>query len=573
MAPQNTLQSYAIDSAWIKYWPGDHRTHKYNIFQSFAAWMDGTVGVCNFEEHWLCGNSYAGAPGYFESYCRPATPNYPTVAHANPRPIWQCADNMSTHFTSAYIGCLATSQECLQYLRNRSPAFLSLNLMCFLSVILMTNQQGGLHTLVRQEGSDPLLDSKPLYPFVRVTVFFMGAVTICSCFYVAALVLPNAAPPVAFSNGVFLLNGLSWVVISILLILDFFCNSSGRKSKSMNMTVSQKQRGVNIKAALIRQLPTRRPAIPILGRSTSRPSRNRFSESINLFEYEAPVQSAGSLRTLLSVDERWQVPRDDDGVNAIRDEIRRYGTRTDKECLEYVLKRPAGSSSKFFDNSKYPRDHDASGVRSDRLRPDGNGMTLEDFVNHPESVRAELKLPHVLALRLYSTAAYKSLNEPLRPSRRRKHPMPATMYFLHEGIKRLRKNQVASPPADGRWSGIGNEQELWRGMPQVRIDQKFLRQGGTFAGVMSTTTNMDKAVEYSASREALVLRLRVDRSTPPQVGASIAYLSAYDEDEVLYPSLTFLKPSSQPITYRFADDAIKQYAITVVDVQPMPFSQ
>ena len=71
-------------------------------------------------------------------------------------------------------------------------------------------------------------------------------------------------------------------------------------------------------------------------------------------------------------------------------------------------------------------------------------MTFEDFCKHKISVAAHLAPPHVLALRLYSTAAFASLNTPFRKAmghaheQRDAHPFPITMNFIREGIARLR---------------------------------------------------------------------------------------------------------------------------------------
>ena len=84
------------------------------------------------------------------------------------------------------------------------------------------------------------------------------------------------------------------------------------------------------------------------------------------------------------------------------------------ECLHYVLYERAGSSPKIFPNSPYPRDCDENGGRGDRLTSAGEPMTFADFVEHANSRRAQLSDAHVLALRLYTTAAFAAINDPLR---------------------------------------------------------------------------------------------------------------------------------------------------------------
>ena len=80
------------------------------------------------------------------------------------------------------------------------------------------------------------------------------------------------------------------------------------------------------------------------------------------------------------------------------------------------------------------------------------GMRLADFVDHPDARVAALSDAHVLALRLYTTLVYKSINTPLRKlahtpaagsASARPHPLPVTVAFLSEAIKKLRA--VAEP--------------------------------------------------------------------------------------------------------------------------------
>ena len=73
----------------------------------------------------------------------------------------------------------------------------------------------------------------------------------------------------------------------------------------------------------------------------------------------------------------------------------------------------------------------ANGLRSDRKTASGDGMTLDDFVAHDHAKTAHLTKAHVLAIRLYSTAAFISLNGPLRDRKRTSpHPFAATGFFL-----------------------------------------------------------------------------------------------------------------------------------------------
>lgn len=72
---------------------------------------------------------------------------------------------------------------------------------------------------------------------------------------------------------------------------------------------------------------------------------------------------------------------------------------------------------------------------------------LADFVNHASARAAGLSEAHVLALRLYTSACFCSLNAPMRhltrdaenkvalpPRLLHPHPMPTTITFIFEGI-------------------------------------------------------------------------------------------------------------------------------------------
>ena len=73
-----------------------------------------------------------------------------------------------------------------------------------------------------------------------------------------------------------------------------------------------------------------------------------------------------------------------------------------------------------------------------------HGETLEDFVNMGDSCTAQLTDAHVASLRLYTTACFASLNDPLRDTNRTTaHPFPTTIFFLTDAIKRLRAVHVA----------------------------------------------------------------------------------------------------------------------------------
>ena len=79
---------------------------------------------------------------------------------------------------------------------------------------------------------------------------------------------------------------------------------------------------------------------------------------------------------------------------------------------------------------------------------------------------------------------------------------------------------------------------------------------------MSTTTKLEVAVQYSTAQTSLLFKLRTDSFM--ERGASIQFLSAFPaEEEVLYPPLTFLKPTGKRMSMTH-----KERKITIVEVVP-----
>ena len=272
------------------------------------------------------------------------------------------------------------------------------------------------------------------------------------------------------------------------------------------------------------------------------------------------------------------------GVDAIIEEVANSGTDVDRECLDYILHHRAGSSPTLFSNSAHPRDCDENGLRADRTASDGLGMQLADFVNHPSSRMADLREVHVVAIRLYSTAAFRSLNNPLRDrTRTTAHPFAATIFFLADGIKKLRTVEAdrEKDRADARAKASSSSSDateshdtaidLWRGMKNLKSAREFLTQGGSEFSLMSTSSELQVAVGYALSPHSLLLKIR----TPSfmQRGADISFLSAFPaEREFLYPPLTFLKPTGRsevvnitPHTWGGGGGTVK---FSVIEVEP-----
>lgn len=249
-----------------------------------------------------------------------------------------------------------------------------------------------------------------------------------------------------------------------------------------------------------------------------------------------------------------------EGVAAVVREFTQFGTRVDKECLEYVLHAEAGSSELTFSNGSLKRDCGPDGqLLPERRAAGGGGMRLADFLAHPHSRAAELEEAHVLALRLYSTAAYQSLNSPLRDTERflnrEPHPLPITVAFIGEAIRRLR---VVDAQSENRNQPL----ELYRGLRDMRVTDEIMVQGGTELAPMSTTTSLEVAVRYSVSPNSVLLRLHT-RSFMER-GADLSFLSCFPaESEILFPPLTFLRFTGEAQTI-----AIDESTLTVVDAAP-----
>ncbi|KAL1503212.1 hypothetical protein AB1Y20_011268 [Prymnesium parvum] len=250
------------------------------------------------------------------------------------------------------------------------------------------------------------------------------------------------------------------------------------------------------------------------------------------------------------------------GVDAIRREVEAHGSAEDKECLHYVLHEEAGSSEKEFQNG-LRRDCGPDGqlLPERRVAAGGRGMRFADFVAHEHARLSKLEDAHVLALRLYTTAAFKSLNTPLRDHERfknkEKHKLAVTVAFIREAVLKLRSVGAAS-------SSAMESQELWRGMRDVCITDTFFTAGGTELAPMSTTYNLSTAVQYGKSMNSVLLRIHTENAL--QRGADITFLSAFPrEREMLYPPLTFLSPlnGSKPIKLH-----VGEFVFTVVEVKP-----
>lgn len=205
-----------------------------------------------------------------------------------------------------------------------------------------------------------------------------------------------------------------------------------------------------------------------------------------------------------------------------------------------------------------------NGIR-DRGR--GTTWTLDYFVRHDNAKEAGLLAVHVAALRIYTTHLFKYLNGPLRKFEvfgpgKKPHPLPKTMAYLDEGLKKLRAVFVANEKKEGK---TGTTQtRLYRGMKMLEVGKDFLdeRKGGTEVAPMSTTTDITVAVQYGLGPRSLLFCIVCDNFM--QYGAELQWLSAFPEEvEVCYPPFTYLQPTGRVQTVCTADNRFK-----VVEVRP-----
>ena len=282
------------------------------------------------------------------------------------------------------------------------------------------------------------------------------------------------------------------------------------------------------------------------GQSNDLGTFEKFAGSSHELVFGPPQQAALGMAHTLRVAESTLAALMAEGTAAIVREVEASGTAEDKECLDYVLRCPAGSSSKRFPN----------GVRD----ANRSGEMLADFMAHPSAVTAELTEAEMVALRLYTTAAYKSLNAPCRDLEPHApaHPLPATVSFLALGIKKLRavgaKRDDAQQPVT-----------LWRGLRDLQVGADFT--GGTELGCMSTSASAEVAMRYALEGCAtrIVCLFRLQTASFMERGADLAFLSAFpDEAEYLYPPSTYLRV----LHGRRECLTVDEMRVTVIDLVP-----
>jgi len=247
-----------------------------------------------------------------------------------------------------------------------------------------------------------------------------------------------------------------------------------------------------------------------------------------LLRLGTPIEARQGIHRSLNVSGKLLWERFSEGEEAILNEFMQNISQerdamgwSDGDWLHYVLSQTA-------DERTLP-----VGYSSTKLDKGHKGMALDDFCKHPIAVGARLDRSHVLALRLYSTSVFRSINRPLREAR--KHPYPALVSRLVDGIVRLRAYQSQSD--DQR------TYEFWRGM-RVEASDEFFARGTTELAFSPTMRTERKVAESMVTKDganaSVLIRLQL---TMKEAGADISWLSVFPgEGEFLFPPGTYVEP-------------------------------
>ena len=216
-----------------------------------------------------------------------------------------------------------------------------------------------------------------------------------------------------------------------------------------------------------------------------------------------------------------------------------------------VLYEEAGSNAQTFQGG-LKRDCDEHGqLHPKRRAANGRGMRIDDFVAQESARAADLSEAHVVALRLYSTAAFRTINAPLRDQERfgrnEPHPLPLTVAWIRDALGKLRVIEAKS-------ARTSETMDLYRGMAGTQIQPEFLEKGGTELAPMSSTSSLKVAMQYSASEKALIIRIRTKNFMVR--GPTISFLSAFPgEEEFLFPPLTCASRRFEPQTLHVVESS------------------
>ena len=132
-------------------------------------------------------------------------------------------------------------------------------------------------------------------------------------------------------------------------------------------------------------------------------------------------------------------------------------------------------------------------------------------------------------------SSFNNVNRPLREEtmdgcQKVPHPFAATVFFVHDAIKKMRACETDK----------NESRTYWRGMKKKTISAEFQKhKGGTELACASTSSDLAQAKKFAQSTSPLFFKIEADNFM--SCGADISFVSVFpSEAEVLYPPLTYL---------------------------------
>ena len=208
-------------------------------------------------------------------------------------------------------------------------------------------------------------------------------------------------------------------------------------------------------------------------------------------------------------------------ANSEDDETNVDGFGSDLARFQYVI----GTAQRFKQSNQTVRDGKH------------HNKTLDNFCDAEQAKVACLKKAHVIALRLYTSNSFYRINAPLRDGSPKPHPFPATVFFIYDGLRRLRD---LNKKAYERDRSKMDERIYWRGLSDVAILDGGITQGCD-RGCMSTSRDQKEAIKWAKKGKACKLLLKLSGKNWPNWGVDMSWISMYaDEKEELFPPLSMV---------------------------------
>ena len=163
-------------------------------------------------------------------------------------------------------------------------------------------------------------------------------------------------------------------------------------------------------------------------------------------------------------------------LHAVQEEFVESGSLQDLQNFYYVCYGKGRSLEDIPDHAKddiQKGSYHGGTLDAEQYDMDNWNKKLVDFVQHKHAMCAHLTDCHVLVSRLYTTSSYKRINGPLRKCIH-PHPFKMAVYYLDEALRQLRVVE-AKPRKHGGNPTFSEDQELFRGLSGVLIDEKALR--------------------------------------------------------------------------------------------------